>query len=127
MTRLAASPLKGVFILEGQSRDLRQGEIRREALQGALITTSLVLGIPVLRALRPEETAHLMVYAGRQVERISAGASRGPASGRRARANSSFISCKVFPEWAPPGRHVCWGVSAVSKTYCMRGWKISRR
>ena len=73
MARLAASPLKGVLILEGKSSDLRQGEIQREALQGALITTSLVLGIPVLRALSPEETARLMVYAGRQVDRIAAG------------------------------------------------------
>jgi ERCC4-type nuclease len=73
MARLAASPLKGVLILEGKSRDLRQGEIQREALQGALITTSLVLGIPVLRALTPEETARLMVYAGRQVNRMVAG------------------------------------------------------
>jgi len=73
MARLAASPLKGVLILEGQSRDLRQGEIHREALQGALITTSLVLGIPVLRALGPAETARLMVYAARQVSRIAAG------------------------------------------------------
>jgi DNA excision repair protein ERCC-4 len=81
MTRLAASPLKGVLILEGQSRDLRQGEIHREALQGALITTSLVLGIPLLRALRPKKTARLMVYAGRRVERVSAGGL--PRSGLR--------------------------------------------
>ena len=73
MGRLAASPLKGVLILEGKSSTLRQGEIQREALQGALITTSLVLGIPVLRALSPEETARLMVFAGRQVNRMAAG------------------------------------------------------
>jgi ERCC4-type nuclease len=73
MARLAASPFKGVLILEGKSRDLRQGEIHREALQGALISTSLVLGIPVLRALSPEETARLLVYAGRQVNRVAAG------------------------------------------------------
>ena len=40
-----------------------------------------MLGIPVLRALSPEETTRLMVYAGRQVERISAGGL--PRSGLR--------------------------------------------
>ena len=73
MTRLALSPLKSVLILEGSSRDLRRAGVRREALQGALITVSLVLGIPVLRALVPEETAQLIVYAGRQARRIADG------------------------------------------------------
>ena len=81
MTRLAASPFKGVLILEGKSRDLRQGEIQREALQGTLITTSIILGIPVLRALSPEETTRLMVYAGRQVSRMATGGL--PRSGSR--------------------------------------------
>jgi ERCC4-type nuclease len=66
MTRLATVSLKGVLVLEGGSSDLQQTGMRREALQGALITISLILGIPVLRAMDPEETARLMVYAARQ-------------------------------------------------------------
>jgi ERCC4-type nuclease len=83
MTRLTASRMKGILVLEGKSSDLRQGEVQREALQGALITTSLVLGIPVLRALNSEETARLMVYAGRQVRRVAGGGL--PRSGYRPR------------------------------------------
>ncbi len=73
MTRLAMSPLKGVLILEGRSRDLYGTGIRREALQGALITTSLILGIPVLRSLDPCETAQLIIFAARQVKFAAAG------------------------------------------------------
>lgn len=83
MTRLASSSLKSVLVLEGRSQDLQNTNIRREALQGALITTSLILGIPVLRSFGPEETARLMVYAARQVEFIATGGL--PRSGYRPR------------------------------------------
>ena len=73
MTQLALSPLKSVLILEGTSHDLRNAGMRREALQGALITVSLVLGIPVLRSLTPEETARLIAYTGHQIRRIADG------------------------------------------------------
>ncbi|MDJ0989586.1 MAG: ERCC4 domain-containing protein [Desulfobacterales bacterium] len=73
MTRLAMSPYKGVLILEGRSRDLLKTGIRREALQGALITTSLVLGIPVLRSFNPGETARLIIFAARQLKFAAAG------------------------------------------------------
>ena len=73
MTRLAMSPIKGVLILEGRSRDLHKTGIRREALQGALLTTSLILGIPVLRSLDPGETAQLIIFAARQLQFAAAG------------------------------------------------------
>lgn len=73
MTQLASSQLKGVLILEGTSRDLVSSGVRREALQGALIITGLIMGIPVLRAVDPEETARLMVYAARQISFIIKG------------------------------------------------------
>lgn len=66
MRHLADSALKGVLILEGGSHDLKNSGMRREALQGALVCTSLILGIPVLRALDTGETARLIVYAARQ-------------------------------------------------------------
>ena len=65
MTRLAKSTFKGVLILEGTGRELSEMGVRREALQGALINTSLILGIPVLRSKGPFETAKLIVYATR--------------------------------------------------------------
>ena len=75
------SPSKGVLILEGRSRDLHNTDIRREALQGALITTSLVLGIPVLRSFNPGETARLIIFAARQLQFAAAGGL--PRSGYR--------------------------------------------
>lgn len=81
MTRLAMSPLKGVLVLEGRSRDLHNTGIRREAIQGALITTSLILGIPVLRSFDPEETARLIIFAARQLNFAAAGGL--PRSGYR--------------------------------------------
>jgi DNA excision repair protein ERCC-4 len=81
MTQLAMSPLNGVLVLEGTSRDLKPSAVRREALQGALITTSLILGIPVLRAFNADETARLMVYTARQVRFAATGGL--PRSGYR--------------------------------------------
>ncbi len=69
--RLAASPLHKAIILEGNARDLASCGIGREALQGALITLTLFLGIPLLRAADPQETARLMLYADRQVDHIA--------------------------------------------------------
>ncbi|MFZ7125480.1 MAG: ERCC4 domain-containing protein [Desulfobacterales bacterium] len=66
MTRLTTSPLKGMLILEGTSRDLNNTGLRREALQGALITICVIMGIPVLRSMNPGETARLLVFAARQ-------------------------------------------------------------
>jgi ERCC4-type nuclease len=57
---------KAVLILEGTGRDAESLGVRREAIQGALITISLILGIPVLRSMMSEETARLIVYAARQ-------------------------------------------------------------
>ena len=67
MVRLAESKYKAVLILEGTGKDAEGLGVRREALQGALITISLILSMPVLRSMTPEETARLIVYAARQV------------------------------------------------------------
>ena len=40
--------------------------VRREALQGALITIGVFYGVAVLRSDGPEETARLLLYLGRQ-------------------------------------------------------------
>jgi DNA excision repair protein ERCC-4 len=81
--RLAASPLCRALILEGTSRDLPQTGMRREALQGALITLTLFLGIPLLRSAAPEESARLMVYAARQFDAITRGAPPRLFAGKR--------------------------------------------
>jgi ERCC4-type nuclease len=73
MIRLANSKSEGVLILEGAVCDTVEIGMTRAAMQGALITVSLILGIPVLRSKDPSETARLIVYIGRQIESIAVG------------------------------------------------------
>ena len=46
----------------------------REAIQGALITATVMFGIPLLRSRDPEESAQLMVFAARQAAMLASGA-----------------------------------------------------
>jgi len=71
--RLAGAKYKSVLILEGTAKDLSETGVSREAMQGALITISLLLGIPVLRSKKPFETARLILYAARQIKSITKG------------------------------------------------------
>ncbi|MFO7708497.1 MAG: ERCC4 domain-containing protein [Desulfobacterales bacterium] len=64
---LTRSKFRPVLILEGGGKDAEGLGVRREALQGALVTISLIFNIPILRSITPEETARLIVYAARQV------------------------------------------------------------
>lgn len=73
MIRLANSNFMGVLILEGTVSNAAGLGITREAMQGALITVSLILGIPVLRAKDSAETSKLIVYIARQIESIARG------------------------------------------------------
>jgi len=68
--RLANSKYRSVLILEGTSKDLTEIGVSREAMQGALITISLLLGIPVLRSKDPFESANLILYSSRQIKLI---------------------------------------------------------
>ncbi|MCI4397722.1 MAG: nuclease [Acidobacteria bacterium] len=72
--RLAGSTIPSVLILEGTGADLRASGISRVALQGALVSISLVFRIPVLRSAAPEETAHLMLYCANQMRAAAKGA-----------------------------------------------------
>ena len=73
MIRLANSKSNGVLILEGTASDTVDIGMTREAMQGALITVSLILGIPILRSKDPSETANLIVYIARQIESMTSG------------------------------------------------------
>jgi len=79
--RLASSPVRSLVILEGKASSLAGTGVRREALQGAMITVSLIFGIPVLRSEGSEETARLILYAGNQTRAFVTGALQRP--GRR--------------------------------------------
>jgi len=73
MIRLANSSFMGVLILEGTAVDTVDLKMTRESMQGAFITVSLVLGIPVLRSKDASETARLIVYIDRQIESLARG------------------------------------------------------
>ena len=88
--RLAEAPLRGALILEGRSQDLADSRMRREAIQGALVTLTLFLGIPLLRSMDPEETASLMLFAARQGRAVVSGAL--PRKGRRPRGKARVQS-----------------------------------
>jgi len=81
--RLAGASLWPALILEGTGRDLDSSGMRREAIQGALVTLSVFLGIPLLRSMNPEETASIMLLAARQHRRLTGGPL--PRRGRRPR------------------------------------------
>jgi ERCC4-type nuclease len=59
--RLANSKYRSVLILEGTSKELTETGVSREAMQGALITISLLLGVPVLRSKDPFEPTNLIL------------------------------------------------------------------
>jgi DNA excision repair protein ERCC-4 len=68
--RMEKLDLRPAYILEGKSADWTALGVRREALQGALITLMVIFDIPVLRAMDAAETAHLILYAGQQLARL---------------------------------------------------------
>jgi ERCC4-type nuclease len=88
--RLASASARGVVILEGSSRDLAQSRMRREAIQGALMTLTLSFGIPLLRSANPEETAALILLAARQGRAQASGSL--PRPGRRPRGKARIQS-----------------------------------
>jgi ERCC4-type nuclease len=65
--RLASSPIRSAMILEGTGDDLLRNRMHREAIQGALITITVILGIPLLRSRDARESARLLMYAARQI------------------------------------------------------------
>ena len=64
---LATCGDQSLLLLEGRAEEMQARAMRREAIQGALLSVSLVWGIPVLRSLDGEESARLILYAARQL------------------------------------------------------------
>lgn len=68
-TGAMACGFRPAIILEGRSADLSGSGMGRAPVQGVLVRLTLFLGIPLLRSLDPDETARVMLYAGRQAAR----------------------------------------------------------
>ena len=65
--RLVGSKQPCAIILEGTGQELAAIRVTRSALQGALISLSLIYQLPILRSRGPEDTAQLLLFAGRQL------------------------------------------------------------
>ena len=61
-----------VLILEGGGRC--RSRMRWEGIQGALVTLSVFIGLPVLWTRNPADTAKTLCFAGRQSRAVAAGA-----------------------------------------------------
>jgi ERCC4-type nuclease len=61
--------MRACLILEGTPDRYPYLAIPKPAFQGALISVTLVFGLPVLRSATPEETADLILYAAHQLRR----------------------------------------------------------
>lgn len=74
MLRLAGmQDSQPVLLLEGTAINLRDSGMSREAIQGALVTVSLFIGVPVLRSRSAAETARLFLYTARQGRAVANG------------------------------------------------------
>lgn len=72
--RLVSAKTRPVLILEGRPENSRRLGLRRDSIQGAIISLTVLLGLPLLRSLNAAETARLLVYTARQVRRQPHGA-----------------------------------------------------
>jgi len=68
--------LRPALILEGTASDWRESGVRREAVQGALVTLTLFFGLPVLRARSAAETIRIMEAAAVQARTAGRNTSR---------------------------------------------------
>ena len=117
-TQLAhAAPKRALILLEGKHSVLEERGMRREALQGALVTLCVVLGIPVLRARDAAETARVLRYTVDQVRRAGANTIRRAGyRPKRLRTRQLFILQGlpgVGPERAARLLDACGSVAGV--------------
>lgn len=86
--RLAESPRRAGLILEGTVADLEGSGMRWEAIQGALVTVALFIGLPLLRCRTPAETARTFEFVARQGRAVAGGAL--PRRGRRSKGKAAL-------------------------------------
>jgi len=95
--RLASSKYKNVLILEGTAKDFSETGVSREAMQGALITVSIVMGIPVLRSKTPSESARLILYSARQIKSFARGTVQRYGSRPKGRRKKQLFILQGLP------------------------------
>lgn len=70
--RMTEGRLIPALVVEGSTREGDISGMTREAIQGAIISLTLFLGIPCLRSGDPRETANLLRFTADQMRRRSA-------------------------------------------------------
>ncbi len=71
--RLAGATIPGIVVIEGGLADFAAVGMGRDAMQGALISLTVVFGVPVLRSRDGDETARLILYTAAQIDRVARG------------------------------------------------------
>jgi len=101
MIRLEKSNSRSVLVLEGTVSDTAEIGVTREAMQGALITVSIILGTPVLRSKDPSETARLIVYIGRQIDSMARGGLHRHGYRPKGKRRTQFFILQGLPGIGP--------------------------
>lgn len=65
--RMVHSNYHPFMILEGNKKEIRRSQMKREAIQGTLIHLTVFLGIPIIRSSNIEETAQLISFTALQL------------------------------------------------------------
>jgi DNA excision repair protein ERCC-4 len=103
--RLTGLSLRSALILEGDAAAWKALSLRREALQGALITLTLIFNLPVFRSETPKETAQLLVYAGTQLARLRSEISRYHNGKPKRKRTRQLRLLTTFPGIGPDRAH----------------------
>ncbi len=94
---LVSSKYAGALVIEGTAPEAAKLKVSRQAVQGALITVSLVLGLPVLRSSSAGETAWLMLTAARQLKACRKGILKRPGYKPRGRQKRQLYLLQGLP------------------------------
>jgi ERCC4-type nuclease len=70
-------------------------------MQGAVITVTLVFGIPLLRSTCPRETADLILWAANQLQRRAKGGAKRPGYHPKGLTQQQSFLLQAIPEIGP--------------------------
>ncbi len=90
-----------MILLEGSEQQIVDCAMSRDAIQGALISVSVILGIPMLRSGNAEESARIMLYAGRQLRRAISGVMPRPGHRPKSRRRIQLHVLQGLPSVGP--------------------------
>jgi len=95
--RLARTTDRSVILLEGTAHQLKESRMSRESIQGALISLSLIYGIPLLRAADAAEGAKLILSATTQLQNYSNNRSKRPAEHKSGKKRQQLYILQGLP------------------------------